>query len=119
MPLKMSLKKILIILFSTLIISFTLIFSYLTFWNMWDDAIKNMTKEEKQIIEKVEIMSVNMTKKEIIEILWEPTNDTSFILKWTWMWDSNLSQWRVYFSNWKPYKFRFIKLWSFFYETKF
>jgi len=117
--LKLNLVTILLIFSIFISITFIWFFWYKTVSTTWNDAIKIMTNEELEVLRKISKMDKNTTSEDVFLVLWEPTRDIYVLATWTWMANSQLIQWRMYFYKNKPVKFRFVKLWYFFYEVYF
>ncbi|MBI1301142.1 MAG: hypothetical protein GC137_05720 [Alphaproteobacteria bacterium] len=84
-----------------------------------DLAIKRMSKNERVILEKVDLIEQNMSFEDVISILGNPDRDGGGFRP-TWVVNDNkLNQIAVYIGTEGVWKVRWMKVGSFIYEEKF
>jgi hypothetical protein len=91
---------------------------YNTFKHRGHNAISRMTDEDKRWLENVTLISNDMTKDQVYEILGDPSQDIILMAKWRGFGSSPLSELRIYFSDGHPRKVRWMKLGYFMYEKE-
>jgi hypothetical protein len=87
-----------------------------TFSHTGEEAVTQMTPEERDWLARIGRLHKGMRVPEVHELLGEPSSDVLVAAKWDGFAGSQLSQLRVYFHDGHPRRLRWMKLGHFIYE---
>lgn len=87
-----------------------------TFSHTGEDALTQMTPQERDWLARIGRLHKGMGAAEVHELLGEPSSDVLVAAKWDGFAGSRLSQLRVYFQDGHPRRVRWMKLGYFIYE---